>query len=263
MQVVPPPGAGAAGRPAVEVISDAMSDPLLPSRRPSLLKELTDGSAGAWVRLALTVALAAVAAGGALLGGFLLAALNPAWSYYNGSYGIQPRDELMVTTSVIAGVVFLAVAGWIWSRGRANRAVIYAVILSLAIAGATMGLCIGAESGVRGASELVIAGIISLGAALLILTWVAALRRSGPGGRAARNAEDGLLDVLCPECGYRMVGLRESRCPECGADYTLDQLLARQRFAADAPRSASPPPRSPPPPTANLPPVPFSVVRSD
>lgn len=57
-----------------------MPDPLLPSRPPSLLKELTDGSAGAWTRLALTVALVAVATGGTLLGSFLLAALNPAWT---------------------------------------------------------------------------------------------------------------------------------------------------------------------------------------
>src|SRR4051812_1965212 len=237
-----------------------MLDNPLPSRRPSLLKELTDGSAGMWVRLAVTLALAAVAAAGVLLGAFFLATLNPAWSYYNGGYGAQPRDELMVTMIVVASVCFLAVAGGIWSRGRANRAVIYAVILSVAITGATVGLCIAADSGLRGARELVIGGVISVSAAVLILIWLIALRRSALGGRSARNAEDGLLDVLCPECGYRMVGLRESRCPECGADYTLDQLLARQRFAPAPPRAA---PQPPPPPTANLPPIPVSAARSD
>ena len=77
-----------------------MWDDPLPNRRPSLLKELTDGSAGVWARLAVTLALAAVAAAGALLGAIFLAALNPAWNYYNGGYGVRPRDELMVTMIV-------------------------------------------------------------------------------------------------------------------------------------------------------------------
>lgn len=41
-----------------------------------------------------------------------------------------------------------------------------------------------------------------------------------------RGAAGGRL--LCPTCGYNMVGLYESRCPECGTRYTLDQLLASQ-----------------------------------
>jgi hypothetical protein len=188
-----------------------MFDPPLSSQRPSLVKELTDGSASVWVRLAVTAALAAVAAAGAMLGGFLLAALNPAWNSYNGGYGVRPLDELMVTVCVIAGVAFLAVAGWIWSRGRANRAVIYAMVFSVAIIGATIGLCIAADSGVRGASELVIAGVVLLGLAALILTWVIALRRSGPAGRAARNAVDGLLDVPLP--GMRLPHGRLAREP--------------------------------------------------
>jgi rRNA maturation protein Nop10 len=32
-----------------------------------------------------------------------------------------------------------------------------------------------------------------------------------------------------------MVGLTESRCPECGTVYTLDELIARQGFAAVPP----------------------------
>jgi hypothetical protein len=233
------------------------------SGRPSLLKELARGSVGGWARAAITLALAATAAGAALLGGFFLAALNPDWDAYRGGFGIHPRDELMVTVSILAGVAFLVAAGWIWSRGRANRAVIYAAILSVAIVGATIGLCVVADSAVRGAAELVIAGVIFFGAAVLILTWVVALRRSGPRGRASRNAEDGLLDVLCPACGYRMVGLRESRCPECGAEYTLDELLTRQRFAPAAAVGPTLPPPVPPP-SANLPPVPSpAVARSD
>jgi DNA-directed RNA polymerase subunit RPC12/RpoP len=50
-------------------------------------------------------------------------------------------------------------------------------------------------------------------------------------GRPMQNEEDGLPDIRCPACGYRMVGLREARCPECGRNYTLDELLAKQGFS--------------------------------
>ena len=227
-----------------------MSDVTYPQGQPSLWKELADGSTGVGVRLAVTVVLAAVSTAAALLGGYFLAALNPGWDYAGGAYGVRPSDELMVTVSVVAGAGFLAAAGWLWSRGRANRAVIYATVLSFAIIGVTVGLGVVAESALQGGEELVIAGVIFLGLAALVLTWIIALRYRGPWGRPARNAQDGLLDVLCPGCGYRMVGLRESRCPECGADYTLDELLARQRFAPVPPAIPPPPPMPPPIPVA-------------
>jgi hypothetical protein len=239
-------------------MSDAM--PYCPPRAP-LAKELSDGTAHVGVKIVLTIVLAAIGVAGALIGGFMLAALNPTWDRYRTGTGVHPTDELMLGTSVLAGVAFLAAVAWLWSRGRYNRAVIYATVLSVAIIGATIALGVLADSALSGDSEFVIAGIVFLGFAGLLLMWLFAIRRRGPQGRPPRNAQDGMLDVLCPACGYRMVGLRESRCPECGAQYTLDELLSRQRFYAV---------RAQPPPLAQamhatavtLPPLPTSVDRA-
>jgi DNA-directed RNA polymerase subunit RPC12/RpoP len=55
-----------------------------------------------------------------------------------------------------------------------------------------------------------------------------------------RHHLDKQVDVRCPDCGYRMVGLFDTRCPECGKQYALDELLARQGF--ERPLGAVPPP---------------------
>jgi DNA-directed RNA polymerase subunit RPC12/RpoP len=96
---------------------------------------------------------------------------------------------------------------------------------------------------------MVIAGIVMVAVAAVMLVWVQALRQMRT-GRPLRHHQDHLLDIRCPECGYRMVGLHESRCPECGRVYTLDELLARQNFAR--PEAVLTPPVPPPVP----PPIP-------
>jgi hypothetical protein len=97
------------------------------------------------------------------------------------------------------------------------------------------------EENLPGDSELVVMGLVLLAGAGILLIWVQAFRRRGPRWRALHNPQDGLPDVRCPSCGYRMVGLTESRCPECGTTYTLDELLARQEFGpAQAPAPTQP-----------------------
>jgi len=34
--------------------------------------------------------------------------------------------------------------------------------------------------------------------------------------------------LVCPNCGYNLTGLSESRCPECGEKFTLNELVAAQ-----------------------------------
>ena len=47
--------------------------------------------------------------------------------------------------------------------------------------------------------------------------------------REKRMTMQRLGALVCPTCGYNLMGLREARCPECGSHFTLDQLYAYQR----------------------------------
>jgi hypothetical protein len=89
----------------------------------------------------------------------------------------------------------------------------------------------------RGAFEVLFSALLCLGGAAVLLIWVQAARRHAHG--PLLRDPDGVLDVRCPTCGYRMVGLHESRCPECGTAYTLDDLLSRQEFVTRKERAAS------------------------
>ena len=106
------------------------------------------------------------------------------------------------------------------------------VVLTIAVAFVTVALAIVADDNLRGASELVVGGLIAARGALLIVIWLQAFRRRAPPRRPLRDRQDGLPDVrCCPSCNYRMVGLTESRCPECGTVYTLDELIGAEGFA--------------------------------
>jgi hypothetical protein len=80
----------------------------------------------------------------------------------------------------------------------------------------------------RGSSEFLIAGVLCLAGGVLVLMWLSLYRRYAT-GRSLVD-EHGVIDLRCPECQYRMVGLKEARCPECGREYTLDELVGRQNF---------------------------------
>jgi ribosomal protein L37E len=38
--------------------------------------------------------------------------------------------------------------------------------------------------------------------------------------------------LVCPRCGYSLIGLREVRCPECGWNTTVDDVVRRSLFEA-------------------------------
>ena len=208
---------------------------------PTLWRDLADGSAGWVVRLLVTVALAAALFGMVWILAYFLAALNPFWNR-TPNYGARPRDELVVFLFVLAGAAFLAGAVWLWSRSARRRTALAPAFVTIAVIGATIALGVLIEENLPGDSELVIVGLVFVAGAALILVWVQAYRRHGPRWRALRNPQDGMTDVRCPACDYRMVGLTESRCPECGTAYTLDELIAKQHFGPASPGPANPPP---------------------
>ena len=104
-----------------------------------------------------------------------------------------------------AGLFFLVAVAWLWSRNMRNarhRVVWYTAVMTVVLAGVTIVLCVLADQMLDGDEELVIVGTIFMLGAVTLLMWVQVWRHFGR-GRAARNEEDGRLDVRCPACGYR------------------------------------------------------------
>lgn len=198
------------------------------------------------MRLGVTLALAAALCGLVPILTYFFAAVNPSWNRYPSS-GVHPQDELLAFLLALAAGAFLAGTAWLWSRSGRRRTLLRPVLLTIAVVVATIVAGVLAAGNLRGDGELVVFGVVALGGSAVILVWVEAIRRHGRRWRSLHNPQDGLPDVQCPACGYRMVGLTESRCPECGTVYTLDELIAKQGFApANPPAAASRPPSSPP-----------------
>ena len=209
---------------------------------PPLWRELFDGSASWGVRLVATFALGCVLAGLVPILAYFLAMAVPGWNRGNGVY-VRPDDSLIAFLTAVAAGGFLAASWWLWTRGR-RRTVVAPVVITIGIVAATITLGVLTEESLPGDGEFVVLGLVFLAAAAIILVWLNALRHRSPRLRALCDQHDGLPDVRCPTCDYRMVGLTESRCPECGTTYTLDELIARQGFA----RPTDPPAPDPTPP---------------
>lgn len=207
---------------------------------PPLWRELFDGSAGWGVRLVATFALGCALAGLVPIAAYFLAMAIPGWNRAAGAY-VRPDDGLIAFLTAMAAGGFLAASWWLWTRGRRERTVVAPVVITIGIVAATITLGVLAEETLPGDGELVILGLVLLAAAAVVLVWLNALRHRSPRLRALHHQHDGLSDVRCPTCDYRMVGLTESRCPECGTTYTLDELIARQGFAQPAEPPALPP----------------------
>ena len=224
------------------------SEPLTP---PSLWRELADGSASFTVRAFVTFALAVALTGLVPILAYFLAASVPAWSRFPNN-GVYPTDELVAVLAVLAGGALLAASAWLWTRSGRRRPVLAPIFQTIGVAAVAVLLGVAADANLPGDKEMVVSGLILLAVSALILIWLRVVRR-GPQFRALRDPQDGLPDVRCPACGYRMVGLTESRCPECGVTYTLDELIAKQGFAPQPPSAAPTPP--PPAPANESPPA--------
>ena len=184
----------------------------------------------------VTLALAAALCGLVPMAAYFLASMNQDWNR-GGGLAVYPEEWLVFLLGVVASGAFVWATMWLWSRGHGRYVLIGPAVQSFAVVALTIAVGVFAEDGLPGESELVIFGVVFIGAAAVMLIWVQAYRRRGPRWRALHNQQDGMTDVRCPACGYRMVGLTETRCPECGTAYTLDELIARQGFG---PGSAAP-----------------------
>ena len=207
----------------------ALTTPWAPAPAPSLWRELADGSAGWGIRLLVTIALAAALCGLVPMGAYFLASMVQDWNRSRG-LAVYPEEWLVFLLGVLAAGAFLGATMWLWSRGHQRYAMVGPGIQTFAVAALAIAIGVFAADGLPGDSEFVVFGVVFLGAAAVLLIWVQAYRRRGPRWRAVHNRQDGMTDVRCPTCGYRMVGLTETRCPECGTTYTLDELIAKQGF---------------------------------
>ena len=210
---------------------------------PSLWRDLAEGRAGWFVRLLVCIAVGIFLVGGAMMASYMLAGLVPGLNrrFYNymgagrgvvlvSRPGVYPKEGLIATMMLLAAALWIGSIVWLFFRGARQGALVRPILMTLGIIVATVSTGALADSTLRGDQELVIIGVSLVGAAAVLILWVQAIREMRS-GRPLRNRQDQLLDIRCPECGYRMVGLHESRCPECGQAYTLDELLSRQDFA--------------------------------
>ena len=214
MDPAPPP------RPAYP--GDADGD----DAEPSLWRELIDGSAGPSVKAFVCLALAPLFAGLGIVASYVVTGMFPSYSGRN-----EPDDELVAGVLCVATLLYLLVVAWIWTRrNRGTLGPLWRAGLQTFLIGvATLVIGFALEINYGSSVELLIAATVCLAIGGVVLVWIQGVRRFS---RAVplTNRADGALDIRCPACGYRMVGLHESRCPECGTAYTLDELLGRQVF---------------------------------
>jgi len=226
-----------------------------PSRR-SLWRDLSDGTAGTGVRILIAIALFIFLLGAGLILTYALAALIPAWdrtTYYRTfagqgrtvmiAQGVRPTEGLMLVVLLLMAAVWIAAVIWLFIGRARNKSMLRPMLISIGIIALTICLSVAADSTLAGDEEIVIGGIVLLGIAGIVMLWLLAFRAARV-GRPLQNAQDKQLDIRCPDCGYRMVGLMETRCPECGTAYTLDQLLSKQNFEKPAAQRS---PIEPPP----------------
>jgi hypothetical protein len=189
------------------------------------------------VCLAATVASGLLLAGLGVLGGYAVGLTRVDPSGRTNRIG-NVRDDDIVTGLAVAGAAWLVLLVLLWrpavrlnrhslspeQRGRWQRPFLITALLGGALTVVSYILYRqpwdDVEWAVTGLS-LVVAGA----AAVVWLPTVFGLEHArpvvGPRGR---------INVFCPQCGYSMVGLRETTCPECGGAWTIDELIREQGY---------------------------------
>lgn len=183
-------------------------------------------------RLVLAMLTLPVAGAAFVIGVVVLAVTTP--------FGPEYYHALALWCAVYAVTgaywVFIWRSAVVWTRRR-----VYGTALAAPLS-VGAGLIFGAvvwlfASPQAGADEALLVATF-LGGGVPPIVWVLAtvvLWRETTQERIARVRGTGAETLVCPACGYSMVGQREARCPECGASYTLDALVAAQP-RADAKR---------------------------
>lgn len=138
------------------------------------------------------------------------------------------RDEEMIF--FFAGLLtFGFVAAWWlllwrssvqWTSQRTSYTLTFTVVSILC--GAIFGFMAGSLSGEASL------GIFFAGCSSIVI-WLGAMCFIWRDNDADRVGGTTSSELICPKCGYALVGLTTARCPECGEQYTLDQLFLLQQ----------------------------------
>jgi hypothetical protein len=137
------------------------------------------------------------------------------------------HEIAMFVVATIAAWIFIAVY-WTLLWRRTVRWTQWRIGLTLAAA--VVGSAVGAAGGA-------VCGMVDdglgafLGGVTTILFWLLCtvlIWRETAGERVERLRARSPEAMVCPSCGYNLMGLRQTTCPECGASYTIDELTALQ-----------------------------------
>ena len=194
---------------------------------PSLVHDMRSGRAGLMMRVALSLAAAAVSASIVMvpLGMMEIA-------------GYRVHDEHALLAFSLAGVLWCGALAWVWAGYRRWQRTIRTVFGLVALWALLIPVCAAIGAAIR-QSDFLIASLVVFGIGVT-LAVIATVTYRSIGGNAVRD-QAGSVQVRCPRCGYSMIGLETCQCPECGHRCTIDALIAEQDYASlrDARQSAS------------------------
>ncbi|MBU0618225.1 MAG: hypothetical protein KKI02_10945 [Planctomycetes bacterium] len=189
------------------------------------------------LRGGVSIALGALLAGFAVLGGYTIEVLGGSPFSF---------DETMGLALTLGAVAWFAVLWCIWGPARRLRVFIRPFIATLIVVTLTgLGMYF-VDYYAHYDEEVVMGGIALSAGGLVVFLWLGTLHRLIRGRPVI--GRDKHVDVRCPSCGYCLVGLRDLRCPECGTQFTIDELIRAQHYGDPRRRSDAIKLPGPPPP---------------
>lgn len=205
----------------------------------SFLGAAREGSLGVVARVVVSLASGLAIVAVSMFGAWCHAAANGA-RYSMGAGGptyFRIRDEQILAASCLGFLVWCGALAYIWRTYSRHRHILWAGLGTLALGVTAVAACLAVDKLVRSEEEVIMVAISLLAGAADLLLWLWAVWNFRQGRRVV--TEDNVVNVVCPECGYSLVGLRDLRCPECGLAFTIDELIRRQNFALPAAEVAS------------------------
>lgn len=186
---------------------------------------------GIAVRIFVSIGATFLMIGVALIAAYVLAMFHQQYDARRGYYYMHVRDADLAMSFAGAAAVWGGLLWWIWrGQGRQNS-LINPIVGTFVVAGAAFGIGVALDEFVRREEEYLIGATVLIAGAVISIIWmryVTAFLRGNP-----VLGRDRQVNVICPECGYSLVGLNSLRCPECGETFTIDQLILAQGYGDD------------------------------
>lgn len=176
------------------------------------------------VRSAASLTAGCLLAAAGLFGALLLAEFM-----FPGEWWWRHRYPVIGLSA--ASVVWLLVLRLIWGPIRGRRQLVRPIFSTLAIWACATLLSVLAD-------RALLAIIVLVASACTLHCWAGAYIRWARGPEVL--GADSPVNVHCPQCRYSLVGLTECRCPECGFAFTIDGLIAAQRYGGIYARGEAP-----------------------